>query len=546
MRILAIYTLFVVLDYYSATAQSEVTYFGSIDPHIAINIPYADRGLDIIQFGNQLIMVGGYVDALDQYNRKCDLIKVDLNDFSVQDIVRHSGPQGDLAIVEGILNIDGYLYFTGEWLDYTVLRSRFFLAKYTTDFEMVWVNYFPELDDPDFGYHGYDLCPADDGGGVLIVYVKRNHAPDAGRPATTWVLRADTAGAVVFDKLLPDTLGCSSTGGNISPAGEGQYIITTYSPDNCSRPFKEHAIIHKIDEQGDIVWTVTRKGYRLGYQRCTSAPLSGGGVAVAMTRDSLVFFDDGTWADFYYGLDGYDSGGNCVWQHDWWLRMVSYIEDLHPAANGDVLGCGYWYSLMEEPEDIRRKGWLFRFSPEGVLKWQRLYNDVPEGFAKSWDGETAMIMTDLTELDDGRIAMTGFAWDSTDYPGALDSIDANILLMVVDSMGCLIPGCEGEEQFISATDDVHVIGRVSLARLAVSPNPASGMAVVQWPGEPPQGISAYRLQAYDSAGRLIWSDAWAGQPLTIDTGAWPRGQVTLMCLHRGMPVAAARLMIIKP
>src|SRR5690606_1014789 len=114
-----------------------------------------------------------------------------------------------------------------------------------------------------------------------------------------------------------------------------------------------------------------------------------------------------TW---YFSVDGYNQSGEQLWQHDWLTIVNAGILDLHPAKNGDILGSGFWY----KPQEGWVKAWVFRFSPQGDLKWSRRYMDSinrPNALVKD-----PIFLFKMTELEDERIALTGYGIDSTDYP----------------------------------------------------------------------------------------------------------------------------------
>jgi hypothetical protein len=435
------------------------------------------------------------------------LIKVGLDSFKTKKIVTLNGPQGDMIINSLKLHPDGYLYFIGSWFDYTIGRSRPFLAKYTTELEEVWTNYMPGHSDLGLDYYFYDLCASFEGE-IMVAY---KHLPD-----TTWI---------------------SAGRGNIVPTDDGHYLVSTYCGERLAGvAYPEHFILHKINEEGEIVWTQYRKGYKKKFQVPRIADLPGGGAVMAVVRDTLAIFDNlPASTQFYYALEAFTPEGEPAWSHEWYVKMVSTIEVLHRAKNDDILGCGYWFEF-----DDPYRGWVFRFSPEGELKWSRLYNDAAN---RPWTlGAIPIMFVRMTELNDGRIAITGWAIDSTDYPGA-NGANSNVLLMILDSMGCLVPGCEGEDQVISSTEGWQVIQRMPLLALQVSPNPANEHIFVQWPKEVPFNGRAYQLMAFDDLGRQIWSGPWHGNPQRIDTEKWPPGYVTLVCIQGGQPVASARILI---
>ena len=518
-----------------SVGQTPPTYRGSIDPHATSGIPYADVGSGIVSDGLNLYISNGYVDVLDFNNRVQHLIKVGLDSFKTKKIVTLNGPQGDMIINSLKLHPDGYLYFIGSWFDYTIGRSRPFLAKYTTELEEVWTNYMPGHSDLGLDYYFYDLCASFDGEIIVAYFTQVQPGPE--NIIETYVLKLDTAGLIQFDKHLPDTTWISAGRGNIIPTDDGHYLVSTYCGERLAGvAYPEHFIMHKVDEEGEIVWTQYRKGYQKKFQVPRIADLPGGGAVMAVVRDTLAIFEGAKGVSlFYYALEAFSNEGQSVWIFPWFKHMVSTIEVLHRAKNDDILGCGYWFEF-----DDPYRGWVFRFSPDGELKWSRLYNDAAN---RPWTlGAIPIMFVRMTELNDGRIAITGWAIDSTDYPGA-NGANSNVLLMILDSMGCLVPGCEGEDQVISSTEGWQVIQSTPLLALQVSPNPAKEHIFVQWPEGVPLSGRAYQLMAFDDLGRQIWTGPWHGDPQRIDTEKWPPGYATLVCVQVGQPVASARILI---
>lgn len=516
-------------------AQDPPTYLGSIDPHEVSGLPYADLAKGIVSDGSNLYIINGYVDVLDFFQRIQHLIKVNISDFNIEKIITLIGPQGDLFITSILLHPDGHLYFNGGRVDYTVERSRLFIAKYTTDLEEVWTNYLPSHNDEGLMYWAMDICAAFDGDIMMAYHTQVTPGPV--NEYEGYVMKLDTAGVIQWDKHLPDTSWISTGRGNIVPTDDGHYLVSTYGPERFLPP--ELFILHKIDEEGDIVWTQYRVGWHKKFQAPRIADLPGGGAVMGVVRDTFfAFFDNLPTAPsrFYYALEAFTPDGEAAWRYSWFYKVNATIEVLRRAANDDIIGCGFWFEY-----DDPYRGWIFRFSPDGELKWSRHYNDAPN---RPWAANNAapLYFNRLVELPDRRIAITGFAIDSTDYPGA-NGINSNVLLMVLDSMGCLVPDCEGEDQIISSTEGWQVIHRTPLLALQVSPNPAKEHIRLQLPDGVPVSGQPYQLMAFDNLGRRIWTGLWHGEPQSIDIGRWPPGYITLVCLREGQPLASTRILI---
>jgi hypothetical protein len=538
------YILFLFLSIFLNSkiyTQPQVTYLGSIDPHNTTGLPYADRGKLIFEIDNALIIVNGYVDVVNpQLPRVQNLIKVNLDDFSFSNQITIYGPKGDLAITDGMFHSDGHLYFTGEWLDSDASKMKSFISKYNTDLEEIWTNYLDDLSNSIKGEYAFSICEGLDNG-IAMVYMTDDNVPPNQQ---TWMLKADENGTVDFKKHLPAPLTLHSNGsGNINRTNDGNYFCTSYA---YGRTFKyntnrtdvrEAALIHKVNPDGDTIWTRLNPG--AGFTRFHD-PLSTvtkeGDLAVAWIRDTLIW-DEENYLPYFYGIDCYDPDGNLKWKYDRLQRTVSHVS-IKAAQNGDIIAGGYFYEF----NDTWYKAWVYRLSPQGELKWSRIYND---SINRHFDTNRFPINpAALIELDDGRIALTGWIIEESDHPQS-NGVNPNVLLMILDSLGCLIPGCVGEHQLIDSISSLRLIPQPSLMELMVYPNPATSSTTIEWPNKNAPVLSSLLLSAFDSSGRKLWQDKWDGTSKTIDTTHWPPGSVVLICTYKNQPVAARKLIIQK-
>lgn len=517
----------------SSHAQNGYTHYGSIDPHAATSgLPFFDRGMIILSDEDHIFLTSGYVKL--EGGRSCHLIKVDKSDLDhVVNIVPLEGPQGDIAYVEGCVSPDGGLVFTGEWRDYGIGRMRPFLAKYNTDLELQWINYFFELDTTGIGYYPKDVCSTSDGG--FFIYYTETRVPGTPKTETAWLLKTDEYGERLFHKMIPDTFSSSRVWGNITPTEDGHYFVSGYGRGNWY-----HSQAYKIDEDAEIIW------YKAGEQRQMfdeqpprSTRLPGGGGVLAWMHDTIILEVYPQLGRQFNMLFAYDDQGNLAWRHGWYDRNIvtSAVYDLSPAANGDLLGVGY-ISLRPYPSPYYGP-WVFRMDPQGHQRWERFYNDT---LVRSWP-PGHMLSQKIIELDDGRLAITGIIVDSTDHPDLPLGYQANVLLLVLDSMGCLVPGCEEGEQMITAVREPLVVAQYPVSRLTVSPNPASDrieVALAQGFVSPSQDMV---LECHDMNGRQVHRGRW--NPASIDVKDWPPGSYALTLRAGYMPVAVGRVLIVR-
>ena len=191
--------------------------------------------------------------------------------------------------------------------------------------------------------------------------------------------------------------------------------------------------------------------------------MQNGNVAVSWSIDTIINnnYDLFNYRKYVACLDQYS--GDTLWSvffNDVDRRSVS---GLRIAANGDIIGVG--------SNTGDGKGWLFRISADGILKWERNYDNphVP-------DGQEGYLLYDVTETPDGGIAATG----RVRHLNAQGQDELDVWLLKVDSMGCLIPGCTGYDVDVGESG----VGIATLPEVTdeirIFPNPATSEAILHY------------------------------------------------------------------
>lgn len=148
----------------------------------------------------------------------------------------------------------------------------------------------------------------------------------------------------------------------------------------------------------------------------------------------------------------YDSNGTEVWRKE----LFQTDDDTWPAwfhagyenQDSSLVLAGWYRSIA-----MRDQGLLVKVDKNGDTLWHRFYSHYP-GAAYEKD----QIFWDVKPTSDGGMVLTGET-NSDDYPYA------QLWLLKLDSMGCLVPGC-GSVGVQEYTDLFH-------GKLVVAPNPAS-------------------------------------------------------------------------
>ncbi len=175
--------------------------------------------------------------------------------------------------------------------------------------------------------------------------------------------------------------------------------------------------------------------------------------------------------DLQYNLECISPSGELVWDYllpDEWYRRVD-LTNLAVAEDGDILASGSYR------RSDREAGIIFRLSPEGDLRWIKLY-EIPD--AERW---MDISFADVNQLDEDRLVVVGHVTVTE----TLDPIDGNYypnqntLVMTVDNDGCYNGDCSDiiqldiDDLIITSTSDVPPV--IEAAGLSLSPNPTTGI-----------------------------------------------------------------------
>jgi hypothetical protein len=209
----------------------------------------------------------------------------------------------------------------------------------------------------------------------------------------------------------------------------------------------------------------------------------------------------------------YDDNGNFQWQYsglkckpttNTWAAFTDGYQD----SDSTFIVCGaiqqvYWNRAV-----------IYRFTANGDSLWRRDYahfanlaNIYPE------------IPWDIEPTSDGGMVLTGETWNRDTIPPISD---VNMWLLKLDSMGCLVPGC----QYVGINEIAYGLEHA----LRVWPNPSSGrinLALDLPEGLPLEGHLL--LQVFDARGRLVVRRDLGDQlarTITLDLTGQPSGLYT--------------------
>ena len=183
-----------------------------------------------------------------------------------------------------------------------------------------------------------------------------------------------------------------------------------------------------------------------------------------------------------------------------WTKLYLEADELHRLYNmkklsdGGYLGVGEcWVDIIPDsvngPAD--NVAYIMKLDSEFNLLWKRNY--IPDGYAEISPSSAHCQLNDFVENEDGTITALGRVYMYTgDGPQGGYIQDSYILK--VDSMGCLVSGCEVGIQEFEAYND-----------LILYPNPAHDQFILE------TGIyfnQPASIVIFDAQGRLVMTDSW--------------------------------------
>lgn len=294
-------------------------------------------------------------------------------------------------------------------------------TKYFDQDPILYSTFVRELSDGSLIQLVYDL--SDLYGSILI-----KTTPDA---EFIWEKRYGTSterGAIEFD-IYGDTI----------------FLLNSY--DNC---LPDRYWIRKIDTEGNII----EQNYYSDIGVCP--------VGARRSRDGG-FYGSGA----YYPAPPYHSfvyrtapDGNFLWDYNTNFGDTIISGQLFPSKpielpNGDLVVAGYY----EPNETTAYTGLICKVNTSGIPYWERVYRSTN-------DPDNDCMIYDVAVLPDKSILCVGGGFGANMMEGF------NFWLLKLDSMGCLIPGCD--------TMDIGVMDlTIDDPGILVFPNPVAEEAIVQ-------------------------------------------------------------------
>ena len=214
----------------------------------------------------------------------------------------------------------------------------------------------------------------------------------------------------------------------------------------------------RCDSLGNVQWEITNGTQYDDLGRAAVTTLADGNFVYGSGRPT------GIASDHQPQLVKVDSLGTVLWDMAYdtasFTAIVNQVKEVAPG--GDLIACGF-----SQPITPYNDGFLLRTTSEGDSIWLRHY-----WHSDSVTHNSTGIFNDVTPTSDGGFIAVGAVYgaiDGVEPPGS----NQDVWVLKVDSMGCIIPGC----------DDFSTVITVQATNLknalVVYPNPAHGSTTVK-------------------------------------------------------------------
>lgn len=322
--------------------------------------------------------------------------------------------------------------------NYISISSKAIISKYDENLEKEWMTIVGEnWEDTSTQYIGNDVWQMPDSSYYLVGSRLKNSNIES------MLIKVSSMGELEWVHYI-DTLNNHENAHRIIVKDE--YIYITVKETNTLGGPTINRIFMKLNLNGDVIDVVI-----------TSEPDQ------VHTSEGIVLLSDNTIGtvsildDFTFRINKYDLNLETIWADDFVLdsttwntyRYLGIEEDL----DGNIITVGTSFTYNNE---IGQFGFFRKYSPDGNVIWTRRYRHVEEEMA-------TQELYDVTATSDGGYAACGMV--AASWVG----IHQDGWVIKVDSMGCLVPGCDSLDTSSNEINDF----KNNPSWFAVGPNPVS-------------------------------------------------------------------------
>lgn len=312
---------------------------------------------------------------------------------------------------------------------------------------------------------------------------------DQNGPFNAFVIRTDNNGNELWREIYEYAPGIEGGLGPIALADDGDFFTSgtiALTTENSDRWVQRHRA------DGEVRWQLAWGG-----------PWREGSTYVCALSDGHLLISGGSGyaADltqtrpYLAKLDSAD--GSIIWDREY--GPIGYGTQFFPVKecpNGDLIAAGVTYAAMGMGANNVQKGLLCRTTSAGDSLWMFAYFSQADSLA---DG-TGRFYDVLPTADGGFIA-AGAAYFSASGNNP-QGISQDTWVVKVDSLGCIVPGCNN----VGITEQATNL----LDALSIYPNPARGQTRLQLNLPPSVAINDLALTVVSADGRVVFRERIAG------------------------------------
>lgn len=335
-----------------------------------------------------------------------------------------------------------------------------------------------------------------------------------------YLVCTDLEGNKLWSKIYTEYKQCRG-GGDIISSHDGQLIMV----ERNAIPLQgDKAIIRKLDTLGNVIWKKIYGGDMSGDRLVNVCPLGSDKYFLQAHIDSvLVNPNTGGVTSrpataFILDEDGELLSDTII--NDYgelrYYTNTTCAKDGGVIASGQIVGKSAVLSANLPPQTF---GLITRFDSLGHILWDRFFWD-PDYLRINPDTIFSGSFGPVVEMDDGRLAVVGLIFGPQDKGGT------NPWVLMLDSLGCLTPGCGDGEQIVTAVREPIP---PSLYPVLIIPNPASGVVTIGFDSPVLLDVVASAVITDFSGREVLYS-------------AWPRGQSSLQL---GIPHLSSGLYVVR-
>lgn len=227
-----------------------------------------------------------------------------------------------------------------------------------------------------------------------------------------------------------------------------------------------------------------------------------------------------------------DNSGEVIWRYESQVLFDTLLNgELYPGLakelpNGDFIIMGYYASNNA----ANYVGIVSKVNSEGIPYWERYYTATPDHYSDR--------INDLALTADGGFiaAGAGFSEEVAE--------DQNFWVLKLDSMGCLVPGCDSMDIGIMELSFSNEL-------LTVFPNPVHQNAIIEFTGNSAIDPSDLKMIVADISGKVIYMENisamnTSGNAMSLrfgfDRKNIPNGVYMISILSNGTSIASTKIL----